>query len=77
MKHREAPACPRCNRNDEVRKVANELAHLPTGFPVRDGYVLAGTVIRPDNYEWYCEGCAESFAVPSEHWGKPLTESLQ
>lgn len=78
MKHSEAPTCPRCNRNDEVRKVPCEPADLNRSeAPTREGYVLAGTVIRPESSDWYCGACAESFAVEREHWGRFLTDAVQ
>jgi ribosomal protein L37AE/L43A len=77
MKHQEAPACPRCNRNSEVRKISYELVHLAARPPARERYVLAGTLIRPDNFDWYCDACAERFGAPSENWGRLLTELLQ
>lgn len=78
MKQREAPACPRCNRNTEVRKIPYELADPETaGEPVRDGYVLAGTVIRPDSSDWYCRACAETFGSQREYWGRFLSDSVQ
>jgi ribosomal protein L37AE/L43A len=78
VKHREAPACPRCNRNDDVRKVPYELSELDDcNAPVRDGYVLAGTVIRPDSSDWYCVACAETFGAEREYWGRFLTDAVQ
>ena len=78
MKQSEAPVCPRCNRNSEVRKITAELTDLKDPRrPVRDGYILEGTVIRPDSSDWYCSSCLESFGVPRLHWGKFLSERPQ
>ena len=78
MKHREAPACPRCNRNDEVRKFADEPEDNETCVTSpRGGYKLGDTVIRPDNPDWYCGACATTFGGEREHWGKSLTDRLQ
>jgi hypothetical protein len=76
MKHIEAPACPRCNRNNEVRKIA-EFANLKETQPARDGYILEGTVIRPDSSDWYCNSCSETFGGARVYWGKFLTERTQ
>ena len=78
MKHREAPACPRCNRNDEVRQYADDLEdHEDSVTGPRSGYKLAGTVIRPENPDWYCGACAATFGAEREYWGKSLTDRLQ
>ena len=76
MKHIEAPICPRCNRNSEVRKIA-EFANLNETHPVRDGYILEGVVIRPDSSDWYCCSCSETFGTPRVYWGKFLSERAQ
>lgn len=78
MKHTEAPTCPRCNRNSEVRKIAAELASPKGPHPkVRDGYILEGTVIRPDSSDWYCNSCSETFGAARVYWGKFLSERTQ
>ncbi len=78
MKQREAPQCPRCNRKDDVKKIAYGLiAPDPTAKLERDGYALGGCCIRPDNPEWYCDACEESFGASREHWGKPLSDRVQ
>jgi ribosomal protein L37AE/L43A len=78
MKHTEAPICPRCNRNNEVRKIALELADMNGPHrAVRDGYILEGTVIRPDSSDWYCNSCSETFGAARVHWGKFLTDRPQ
>ncbi len=78
MKHAEAPTCPRCNRNSEVRKVALEFANMKGPHPaVRDGYILEGTVIRPDSADWYCGSCLETFGTPRVYWGKFLSDRTQ
>lgn len=76
MKHIEAPTCPRCNRNSEVRKIA-EFANLKEVHPVRDGYILEGIVIRPDSSDWYCCSCSETFGTPRVYWGKFLSDRMQ
>jgi hypothetical protein len=76
MKHTETPICPRCNRNDEVRKIA-ECADLNDVHPVRDGYILEGVVIRPDSSDWYCRSCSETFGTPRVYWGKFLSDRPQ
>jgi len=78
MKHTEAPICPRCNRNNEVRKIAMELADMKDPHrPVRDGYILEGTVIRPDSSDWYCGSCSQTFGTARVHWGKFLSDRPQ
>ena len=78
MKHTEVPICPRCNRNSKVRKIAVEFANLKGPVPaVRDGYILEGTVIRPDSSDWYCSSCSETFAAARVHWGKFLRDRPQ
>ena len=78
MKQSAAPACPRCNRNDEVRKVAYEIARMDSSdHAVRDGYMLDGTVVRPDSSDWYCGAYAESFGTRRVYWGRPLTDRTQ
>ncbi len=77
MKHSEAPICPRCNRNDEVRKIVDEFAAYPSHAAVRDGYMLEGIVIRPDSPDWYCGSCSESFGSARLYWGKFLTDRSQ
>ena len=76
MKHIEAPTCPRCNRNSEVRRRA-QLADLKGAHRPRDGYTLEGVVIRPDSSDWYCSSCSETFGTPRVYWGKFLTERTQ
>jgi len=78
MKHTEAPICPRCNRNSGVRKIDMELANLKGDQPpMRDGYILEGTVIRPDSSDWYCCSCLETFGAARVYWGKFLTDRTQ
>jgi len=77
MKQTQTPTCPRCNRNSEVRKIA-ELASLKAPQPVlRDGYILEGIVIRPDSSDWYCSSCSETFGTPRVYWGKFLSDRTQ
>jgi len=76
MKPSETPVCPRCNRNDDVRKIMDEPAASPV-VAARDGYLLEGIVIRPDSANWYCGSCSEKFGSPRLHWGKFLTERKQ
>lgn len=76
MKQSETPTCPRCNRNSEVRKIA-EFANLNDLQTVRDGYILEGVVIRPDSSDWYCSSCLETFGTPRVYWGKFLTDRTQ
>jgi len=77
MKHREAPICPRCNRNSEVRKIAESTDLNGVHPAVRDGYILEGIVIRPDSADWYCGSCSETFGTPRVYWGKFLSERTQ
>jgi hypothetical protein len=44
---------------------------------VRDGYILEGTVIRPDSADWYCGACLERFGTPRVYWGKFLSDRPQ
>jgi transposase-like protein len=76
MKQTETPTCPRCNRNNEVRKIA-EFASQKETQPVRDGYILEGIVIRPDSSDWYCSSCSETFGAARVHWGKFLSDRPQ
>lgn len=78
MKPIETPTCPRCNSSGGVKKIAYGL--LPSDQRCADGkggYVLSGRCIRPENPDWYCAGCAESFGAGREFWGDPLTDSIQ
>jgi len=78
MKHRAAPTCPRCNSNEDVKKIAYGI--LPSGQSAeaeRDGFVLGGRCIRPDSPEWYCDACEETFGTWRESWGDPLTDKIQ
>jgi len=74
MKPNDAPVCPRCNRNDEVRKILGDPGAVS---PVRDGYMLEGIVIRADSSDWYCSSCSETFGTARLNWGKFLTERTQ
>lgn len=78
MKPRRAPVCPRCDRNDDVKKIA--YGRLPCDEPLelaQEGYVLGGCCIRPDSPEWYCDACEETFGARRESWGEPLSDSIQ
>jgi len=78
MKQTEPPICPRCNRNSDVHKLADEVAGLHGPQPlVQEGYVLDGIVIRPGSFDWYCESCSQSFAGARIYWGKFLTNRAQ
>jgi len=78
MKPNETPVCPRCNRNNEVRKVADDVTGaLGPHAPAREGYVLDGIVIRPGSFDWYCEFCSESFGGARINWGRFLTNRTQ
>lgn len=77
MKQSNAPFCPRCNRNDDVRKIMDDPAAHGALTPARDGYMLEGIVIRPDSADWYCGTCSETFGAARLHWGKFLTERTQ
>ena len=77
MKHSDAPVCPRCNRNDEVRKILDYRTAAGAFSPVRDGYMLEGLVIRPDSSDWYCAFCSEIFGAARLHWGRFLSERTQ
>ena len=78
MKESLAPSCPRCNRSDDVKKIAYGvmLAHVHPEMKC-DGFTLDGRCIRPDSPDWYCAICAESFGAWREFWGAPLTELIQ
>jgi len=77
MKQSDAPICPRCNRNDDVRKILDDPAAAGEHVPVRDGYILEGIVIRADSSDWYCASCSESFAAARLNWGRFLSERMQ
>lgn len=78
MKHTDAPVCPRCNRNDEVRKIMDDRTAAARALsPVRDGYMLEGIVIRPDSSDWYCALCSQTFGTARLYWGKFLSERMQ
>jgi len=38
--------------------------------------VLSGHCIRPDNPEWYCAVCEESFGARREFWGDSVTNRM-
>ena len=78
MKLRRPPICPRCNSNEDVKKIA--YGRLPSdvlGDANSEGYVLGGCCIRPDSPEWYCDACEESFGIYHGAWGEPLTDRIQ
>jgi hypothetical protein len=78
MKPCPAPICPRCDSNEDVKKIA--YGRLPSDDPFEaalEGYVLGGCCIRPDSPEWYCDACEETFGTCRESWGEPLTSSIQ
>ena len=78
MKASETPLCPRCNRNDDVRKIMDDPSAAHDDLtPVRDGYLLEGIVIRPDSADWYCSSCSETFGSARVYWGKFLSERTQ
>ena len=78
MNHRSAPACPRCNSNEDVKKIAyGVLPSEKASELTRDGYVLGGCCIRPDSPEWYCDACEETFGTWRESWGDMLTDMIQ
>ena len=77
MKPRQVPLCPRCDSNEDVKKIA--YGRLPSDEPLElalDGYVLGGCCIRPDSPEWYCDACEESFGTRRESWGVLLSDSV-
>jgi hypothetical protein len=78
MKHHRTPTCPRCNSNEDVKKIA--YGRLPCEMPkdvAAEGYILGGCCIRPDSPEWYCDSCEESFGTWRESWGEPLSDRIQ
>ncbi|MDR3746588.1 MAG: hypothetical protein P4M04_00265 [Acidobacteriota bacterium] len=78
MKHRLAPNCPRCDSNEDVKKITyGQPASETTLEMSQDGYVLGGCCIRPDSPEWYCDNCQESFGSWRESWGEALTDQIQ
>jgi hypothetical protein len=77
MRPRQVPTCPRCNSNEDVKKIA--YGQLPSDRPADlapDGYILGGCCIRPDSPEWYCDVCEETFGIWLESWGEALSESI-
>ena len=78
MKQVLAPTCPRCNSSGDVKKIAEGLVSAnQRAWTGNDGYVLKGHCIRPDNPEWYCAVCEESFGTWREFWGHPVTDLIQ
>lgn len=78
MKRLSPPVCPRCNTNEDVKKIA--YGCLPCETPEEadsEGYVLGGCCIRPDSPEWYCGACEESFGTERDSWGELLTQTIQ
>jgi len=78
MRHRDAPNCPRCDSNEDVKKIAYGQLPTNTTFGLnQEGYVLGGRCIRPDSPEWYCDACEETFGAWRESWGDLLTDRIQ
>jgi len=78
MKHVRAPTCPRCNSNDDVKKVAYGPARSGPQLQItHEGFVLDGHCVRPNSPDWYCSVCEESFGAGREFWGNPLTDLIQ
>ena len=78
MKQVLAPTCPRCNSSGDVKKTAKGRvsAHRRADAGTH-GYVLGGHSIRPENPEWYCAVCEQSFGAWREFWGRPVTNLIQ